>query len=153
MLICVLTIRERGLISSKLTFGFTEFLELFSRTGGDFMEKSTKVRRNWGLGLFLGVICMIFFWAAITDLWARPYRLGKIPDKGAKFGCGTCHVNPAGGGARNDFGKDYGKVAVPAGEKYTGELGTTDSDGDGYSNDQEFAAGTHPGDPKSKPDN
>ena len=80
-----------------------------------------------------------------------PPRLGKIPDKGANFRCSTCHVNPAGGGERNSFGKDYRRVAVAAGDKYTSELGELDSDGDGFTNDQEFAAGTHPGDPNSKP--
>ena len=40
---------------------------------------------------------------------------------------------------------------MPAEDSYTEKLGTLDSDGDGAANDQEFASGTHPGDPKSKP--
>jgi hypothetical protein len=82
---------------------------------------------------------------------AKPFRLGVLPDKGAKFGCGTCHVNPAGGGPRNPFGQDYENVGMKAGDKYTQDLAAMDSDKDGATNDQEFSAGTHPGDPASKP--
>lgn len=81
----------------------------------------------------------------------RPFRISKIPDKGRTFGCATCHVDPRGGGVRNLFGQDYEKLGLSAGDKYTGRLGALDSDGDGFSNDAEFAARTHPGDPKSKP--
>ena len=77
--------------------------------------------------------------------------MGNLPDKGSKFGCGTCHSNPAGGGQRNAFGQDYEKIGIKAGDKYTQELGVVDSDKDEFTNDQEFAAGSHPGDPKSKP--
>jgi hypothetical protein len=82
---------------------------------------------------------------------SRPLRVGKMPDKGKNFGCATCHINPMGGGGRNSFGKDYEKIGLKAGDTYTTALGELDSDEDGASNDQEFAAGTNPGDPKSKP--
>jgi hypothetical protein len=52
----------------------------------------------------------------------------------------------------NSFGLDYKKYALPAGDIYTEELGALDSDGDGFSNSQEFDANTNPGDPKSKPE-
>lgn len=81
----------------------------------------------------------------------RPFRIAKIPDRGRNFGCATCHENPNGGGKRTSFGRDYERFGMPAGEKYTEQLGGLDSDGDGFSNDEEFDAGTHPGDPKSKP--
>ena len=108
-----------------------------------------KKRARFFLRLLLVLIGVAFFLTAFDVAWARPYRVGKIPD--AKLGCSACHVNPAGGGARNSFGKDYEIVGMSSGDKYTDELGSKDSDGDGYSNAQEFAAGTHPGDSGSKP--
>jgi len=86
-----------------------------------------------------------------SDVFARPYRLPKLPDGGKNFSCATCHINSWGGGDRNPFGKDYQNIGVPAGDKYTPALGEMDSDGDGFTNDQEFAANTNPGDPASKP--
>ena len=114
------------------------------------MKKSMKAGHGRTLILFIGLICMIFSLATIPKVSARPFRMGKIPDRGATFGCGTCHFNPRGGGARNPFGMDYEKIGLRAGDQYTEELGSTDSDGDKQSNDQEFKAGTHPGDPDSR---
>ncbi|MBW1896714.1 MAG: hypothetical protein JRI47_06620 [Deltaproteobacteria bacterium] len=99
--------------------------------------------------LLVGV--SLFFLMTSMTL-ARPFRIAKTPDKGRNFGCATCHVNPNGGGERNPFGRDYEKFGLKAGDKYTEDLGGLDSDGDGCTNDDEFAAGSHPGDPKSKPD-
>jgi hypothetical protein len=92
----------------------------------------------------------IFFLGAASGVSARPFRIGKLPDKGDNFSCGTCHVNPNGGGPRNPFGQDYEKVGLKAGDKYTKDLGNKDSDKDGISNDQEFEARTNPGDSGSK---
>jgi cytochrome c553 len=89
--------------------------------------------------------------AMISVVSGRPFRVGRLPDKGKNFGCGTCHVNPGGGGKRNPFGQDYQKIGMKAKDRYTDDLGKLDSDGDGFTNDQEFAANTHPGDPESKP--
>lgn len=75
--------------------------------------------------------------------------MATLPDKGANFGCSTCHVNPEGGGKLNLFGTDFKN----AGDKYTAQLATMDSDGDGYTNAQEFSANpvTNPSDPQSYP--
>ena len=100
------------------------------------------------MAIFMSLTLSFTLFSAVS---ARPFRMGRIPDKGKGFGCGTCHINPGGGGARNSFGYDYEKIAIKAGEKYTGTLGKTDSDGDGFDNDREFESGTHPGDAKSRP--
>ena len=77
-----------------------------------------------------------------------------LPDKGVNFGCGTCHVNPAGGGPRNKFGQDFERIGIPAGDKYTDELAKLDSDEDGFTNQEEFDAKppTRPGDANSHPE-
>jgi hypothetical protein len=114
-------------------------------------KRRRSMKKGLGFSLLLALIGVIYCLTAMGDVWARPHRLGRIPT--SKLGCGTCHLNPAGGGARNSFGKDYGIIGIGAGDQYTDELGAKDSDGDGYSNDQEFGAGTHPGDSESKPTN
>lgn len=98
--------------------------------------------------LIFGVTIIFLMFA--SGVSARPFRLGKLPDRGDNFSCGTCHMNPNGGGERNAFGKDYAKIGLKAGDKFTNELGKKDSDKDGISNDQEFEAGTNPGDSRSK---
>lgn len=112
---------------------------------------SQRSKSGWTVGLIGGLLIAVFSFITADTAQARPFRMGVLPDKGAKFGCGTCHVNPSGGGPRNVFGRDYEKTAMKAGDKYIPELGAMDSDKDGATNDQEFAAGTHPGDAASKP--
>ncbi|MBW1768253.1 MAG: hypothetical protein JRJ65_14555 [Deltaproteobacteria bacterium] len=97
------------------------------------------------------IISALFLLIMVSVASGMPHRLAIIPDKGAKFMCGTCHYNPGGGGPVNPFGADYGKIGIKAEEKYTADLGKLDSDGDGSTNDQEFKAGTNPGDADSKP--
>ena len=56
--------------------------------------------------------------------------------------CGLCHVDFNGGGQRTPYGEDYRN------NNYTAaSIGILDSDGDGFTNDQEAAASTltHPG--------
>ena len=114
------------------------------------MDMYSFVRRVMVFGLVI-VQSLIFSLVFFSPASSRPFRLGKIPDNGKRFGCATCHISSRGGGERNSFGVDYEKIAIKAGEKYTEDLGKKDSDGDEYTNDQEFEARTHPGDPDSKP--
>ena len=99
--------------------------------------------------LSVALMGILFFVSTAGQAWARPFRMGRIP--ATEFGCGACHVNQGGGGTRNSFGKDYASLGIAAGDRFTDELGALDSDGDGYSNAQEFREGAHPGDPDSKP--
>ena len=87
----------------------------------------------------------------LSTAFGRPFRMGRIPDKGQGFGCATCHVDPRGGGAKNPFGRGYEQMGLKAGDTYTEDLGKADSDGDGFDNDTEFKSGTHPGDAEAKP--
>jgi hypothetical protein len=100
----------------------------------------------YSVGIFI-----LFFTGLVLPAFSRPFRLEKLPDFGKKFGCGTCHINSRGGGPLNHFGEDYKDIGLKNRDKYTKSLGTMDSDGDGFSNDDEFVASTHPGDSKSRP--
>ncbi|MDY6990615.1 MAG: thrombospondin type 3 repeat-containing protein [Thermodesulfobacteriota bacterium] len=115
------------------------------------MMEMTALNRRCILFALAFFVSTALIWTPVAHLWARPFRIAKTPDKGRNFGCATCHVDSRGGGKRNPFGRHYEKVGLAAGDKYVDSLGGLDSDGDGFTNDQEFAAGTHPGEAKSKP--
>jgi len=81
----------------------------------------------------------LYFCAGTAD--ARPHRVAQIPN-GNVNDCANCHVNAAGGGARNAFGS-----AVEAGLDSNGPSGNVqwnatlagaDSDGDGATNGLEL---------------
>ncbi|MGQ9610492.1 MAG: hypothetical protein ACUVWN_14425 [bacterium] len=99
------------------------------------------------------IFVFAFLFVIVPFIFARAFRLDLLPDKGKSFGCATCHINPAGGGALNAFGNDYQRIAIPAGDKYTDALANLDSDKDGFTNAEEFAANpvTKPWDANSFP--
>ena len=102
--------------------------------------------------IFIAILSFLSV-ASSTIVIARDFRLAVLPDKGVNFRCSTCHIDPNGGGPRNPFGSDYERIGIPAGDRYTDALAKLDSDGDGWTNEQEFSAKpvTRPGDPNSHP--
>ena len=54
------------------------------------------------------VLCGILFGTIIFSAQAEPYLAIKNNTQ-----CSTCHINPAGGGARNAYGAYYGAHALP----------------------------------------
>lgn len=111
------------------------------------MEVGRSGKIRVATGLVVGFVFLLSLGLS-SVVSAKPFRLGKVR---ARYGCATCHTDPKGGGQRNPFGEDYNKIAIPAGEKVTAELKAKDSDGDGYTNDQELKAGSNPGNPNSTP--
>ncbi|KAG3109963.1 hypothetical protein PI124_g15337 [Phytophthora idaei] len=71
--------------------------------------------------------------AAVVN--ARPTYVALLPNGDNVPGVAALgHVNPAGGGANNDFGLDF----ASAGKSWTKEFCEKDSDGDGQTNGQEL---------------
>ncbi|KAG2774078.1 hypothetical protein JG687_00009174 [Phytophthora cactorum] len=71
--------------------------------------------------------------AAVVN--ARPTYVALLPNGDNVPGVAALgHVNPAGGGANNDFGHDF----ASAGKSWTKEFCEKDSDGDGQTNGQEL---------------
>lgn len=118
----------------------------------------------WWLALVL-IELLLFSGFPLVNAWARPqfppivietYHL--VPgstDYNAAKNCTLCHV-PSGPPERNPYGKDVQRALERAGATMLTpailhSIDNLDSDGDGYTNAQEFAADTLPGDPKSHP--
>ena len=79
---------------------------------------------------------VLLFALAPTTALALPAFPNQIPNGGTNS-CATCHINPAGGGATNDFGTDV-DANIVGGVVQWNELFNIDSDGDGQTNGQEL---------------
>ncbi|MDP6041104.1 MAG: Ig domain-containing protein, partial [Candidatus Latescibacteria bacterium] len=93
---------------------------------------------------FVFAVCSAFVLSA-GQIEARSARVNQIPN-GSVNGCGNCHTNPNGGGARNAFGSAINNGFLSASGRngtvvWNATLANQDSDGDGFSN------GTELGDP------
>lgn len=115
--------------------------------------------------LFVGLLITSFIG---TQLISRDWRVAQIPN-GSKNACANCHVSPAGGGDRNNFGQTIENAFLVNGNvMWDAALAQLDSDGDGFTNGTELqdpngtwrtgqpAPGvlsnvSNPGDPQSTP--
>ena len=117
-------------------------------------------------------LILLFTLVSVLPVGARAKRVNQIPN-GSKFSCANCHINPAGGGARNPFGQQveasFLTVSGAAGDvTWNATLAALDADNDGATNGLELqdpsgqwqngqpqpgdaTLVTKPGDPASKP--
>jgi len=128
------------------------------------LQNSTSVRSSRGC-LWVSLLgCVVLLGLSPGTAYALPQYFSVVKTTYAvKAGgiidaknCGLCHVDPAGGGAVNPYGKDvksFLKAAktqtlTPAGLH---SIDSLDSDGDGFANVDEYKADTLPGDATSHP--
>jgi len=115
------------------------------------MPNERHIRKKLLIGLLSLSLTLVYILSLTHDVSGKPFRLSKIPDGSKRFKCAICHANPKGGHPLSAFGNDWNTIALKAGDKYFELLGKMDSDGDGFNNNQEFDAGTNPGDLHSRP--
>jgi hypothetical protein len=116
-------------------------MEVSQMTG---INRQTRAWR-WGKGLLLATILLsLIFSVTLSAIGYSSYNK-KLPDGGSGFSCTTCHE----GNNLNEFGVDF----MDNGNKYDDVLAARDSDGDGFTNAEEFGAEspTNPGDNASYP--
>jgi len=63
---------------------------------------------NFKISILSKILGVFYFLLLAVDVRAEPYLAVKNNLK-----CASCHVNPIGGGARNQFGQTYGQSVLP----------------------------------------
>ena len=91
-------------------------------------------------GFFIALGIAVIGWSNPAD--ARSFRVSQVPN-GNVNSCGTCHVSPSSGGARNAFGQaiENGFLTTSGRQgqvTWNAQIAGMDSDGDGVSNGQEL---------------
>jgi hypothetical protein len=81
----------------------------------------------------------------LPAIYGIPLYMQDLP-QAFKGECTTCHTSASGMGGLNRFGADFSNSGHSL-----DQIRNLDSDGDGYTNAQEFSEGTFPGDPRSYP--
>ena len=101
-------------------------------------ESEKKMQQVKSLTIFVLAIIAVALQQASVE--ARGFRVNLLPN-GGENQCANCHVNPRGGGARDDFGQDVRDLLSPASSRdpfWGPELAALDSDEDGFTNGEEL---------------
>jgi hypothetical protein len=107
------------------------------------LEKSDKQMTMQVLATLL-IALIVLAASPIPESRAIPEYSKELPEALKNF-CQVCHVR-ASGGSMNSYGEDFVTYS-----NSVGAIGELDSDDDGFSNQDELAAGSLPGDPNSTP--
>jgi hypothetical protein len=108
------------------------------------MQDNSDKRMTMHILATLLIALIIFTASSIPESRAIPEYARELPEALKNF-CQVCHVR-ASGGPMNSYGDDF----VSYGSS-VGAIGELDSDDDGFSNVDELAASSLPGDPNSTP--
>ena len=108
------------------------------------MRKKTDKQMTMHVLVTLLIAFIVLAASPIPESRAIPEYASELPEALKNF-CQVCHAR-ASGGPMNSYGDDY--ISYGSSVETIGEL---DSDDDGFSNEDELAAGSLPGDPDSTP--